>query len=243
MEVLGIDISGSSIKTALVDVNSGALKTEREVQKTPRPADSDALSKFLDSTLNRYDWNGPVGIGFPGVVLENVIKTAPNLSNSVIGLNLEQVLLESGVFEASAINEADAAGIAEMRFGSGRNRLGTVLMVTIGTGVGTALFYKGAVVPNMEFGHAEFKGREAESFLGNKARAPENFSWKQWSSDLNAYLTYLSQLVSAEAVILGGDIVNHREEFEETLSLHCPVKLAALGEDAGIIGAALAIDC
>ncbi|MGB0371763.1 MAG: ROK family protein [Opitutales bacterium] len=242
MEVLGIDIGGNSIKANIVDIATGALKAERFSIPTPHPADLAAIQTTLETIINHYDWSGPIGVGFPGVIRENVVKTAPNLDDSVIGLNLEDALLDLGAFEGSAINEADAAGIAEMKFGAGRNKKGTVLMATIGTGLGTALFYNSALVPNMEFGHAEFRGNEAESTLSERARIRLDLSWETWGTDLGAFLEYLRDLLSVDTIIIGGGGAHQSEHYKQYLTINCEYTFAHYGDEAGIIGAALAVD-
>lgn len=243
MEVLGIDIGGNNIKANIVNISSGAISSEGFKRETPRPASLTALLGVLKEIIAHYDWSGPIGVGFPGVIRDHTVVSAANLDHSLIGLNIEEALLDLDAFEASAINEADAAGIAEMKFGAGRNEPGSVLMITIGTGVGTALFYNQTLVPNIELGHAEYRGLEAEKTLSEKARIDSGLTWEHWARDFNSYLRYLAKLLSIDTIILGGESATERDEFEKYLSLPCQYKFAKFGNESGIIGAALSVDC
>ena len=242
MEVLGIDIGSRTIKSGLVETATGEMLSELELTSTPQPASQSNIVEALKKTMERFDWAGPVGVGFPGVVLHSIVKTAPNLHPSVIGLNLEDVLMDLGAFEVCALNEADAAGIGEIRMGSGRNQLETILLVTIETGMGSALFHKGRLIPNTEFGHFEFRGGDAETLLSNRARLKQKRSWKDWANDLNGYLNTMAALLSTDLVILGGEGVLERENFEHFLALPCELKFAKFGKEAGVVGAALSVD-
>lgn len=242
MEVLGIDIGGSGIKASVVETDRGELLTEVYSADSHQIANVEIFKETLHSIIQHFDWSGPIGAGFPGVVQRNVILTAPHLDSSFIGVNLEELLLDLGAFEAAAINEADAAGIAEMHFGAGRNKVGTNLMITVGTGLGTALFYRNTLIPNMELGHAEFRGVEAESFVSNRARIDQKMNWKTWGNDLNGYLNYVAALLSVDTIILGGGSMRSRHKFEEYISLPCEYVFAEFEEKSGIVGAALAID-
>ncbi|MEM7672708.1 MAG: ROK family protein [Verrucomicrobiota bacterium] len=243
MEVLGIDIGGNNIKANIVNISDGAITGEGFKRETPHPASLNALLDVLKEIIAHYDWSGPIGVGFPGVIRDHTVVSAANLDHSLVGLNIEEALLGLDAFEASAINEADAAGIAEMKFGAGRNEQGSVLMITVGTGVGTALFYNQTLVPNIELGHAEYRGLEAEKTLSEKARIDSGLTWEDWTRDFSSYLHYLSTLLSLDTIILGGGSATEREEFEKYLSLPCEYKFAKFGDESGIIGAALAIDC
>ena len=242
MEVLGIDIGATNTRAGIVDITTGEITSDRCKELTPRPATLDKIRQSIKSVIDRYEWSGPVGVGFPGVVLENEVKTAPNLNNGLAGLNLEETLLELGAFEAKGINEADAAGTAEMQFGVGRNLRGKVLMINVGSGLGSALFQDGKLVPNLELGHTEFRGFEAESYISERARIEKNIPWKTWGNDFNGFLNYITELLSIDTIILGGGGVTQRDKFEDYLSLPCKYTFAKFEDDAGIIGAALAVN-
>jgi polyphosphate glucokinase len=240
MEILGIDIGGSGIKGAPVDTESGALLAPRHRIRTPKPAKPRPVAKTVAEIVKHFDWQGPIGCGFPAVVQHGVTLTAANVHDKWIGKDVQALLSEQTGCPVQMINDADAAGLAEMALGAGRGRSGTVLVITIGTGLGTALFTNGELVPNTEFGHIEIKGKEAEKWASDATRKRKNLSWKKWSRRLDQYLRTLESLVWPDLIILGGGVSKKHQKFIPRLSVQAEVVPAQLLNEAGIVGAALA---
>jgi polyphosphate glucokinase len=243
MLAMGVDIGGSGIKGAIVDTAKGTLASERVRIPTPDNAEAPVLIGILQDLLDQFEWTqGPVGIGFPGVIRHNVIGTAANLNDSLIGVNLADALKSAVTGPVRVLNDADAAGFAEMRFGEGLPyaREGTVLLLTIGTGIGTVLFTDGVLYPNLEFGHVEFNGTEAEHYVSERVRKREDLSWKRWSKRFNDFLQYTESLLQPDLIILGGGGVKKADRFSPHIDIRTPWKLARSGNLAGIIGSALA---
>ena len=238
-EALGIDIGGTGIKAAPVDVTAGKLTAERIKLATPHPPTPDAVAEVITTLVGKFHWTGLIGTTFPGVVARGLVRTAPNLDPSWIGVNAEEVLGRAAGQPVSVINDADAAGIAEMRFGAGHGHDGTVLLLTLGTGIGSALFYNGALVPNTEFGHIEMHGQDAEKRASEHAREEGDLSWGKWAGRVDAYLDKMEALLSPDLIIIGGGISKKSDKFLPRLSLHAPIVPAALLNDAGIVGAAM----
>ncbi len=239
---MGIDIGGSGIKGALVDTRTGELASERLRIPTPRAGGPKATVAVLCELIGRLDWHGPVGIGFPGVIRRNVIHTAANLDKAHIGLDLAAALAGCGAGPVRVLNDADAAGIAEMRLGAGRPhaRAGTVLLLTVGTGIGTAMFTDGVLVPNLELGHVEYRGHHAESYVSERARKQLDLSWKRWTLRFSGFLAYLEFLLQPDFIILGGGGLKRPDKIREHIAIATPWAFAEFGNRAGIIGAALA---
>ena len=240
MEVLGIDIGGTGIKGALVNTDSGEMLTERYRLLTPQPATPKAMIKTMGEIVKHFDWHGPVGCGYPGVVKNGVTYTASNVSNKWIGFNLEEALGELTGCEVVAINDADAAGLAEMRFGAGRGQDGVVLIITLGTGIGTALFVGGRLVPNLELGHIEIGGQEAEKQAASIVREETKLSWKKWGKRVSQYLITMEQLLWPDLIIVGGGVSKKNEKFFPYLDTQTRVVPAEMRNQAGIVGAAMA---
>lgn len=243
MLAMGIDIGGSGIKGAIIDTVKGTLASERIRIPTPDHSKADVLVGILHDLLGQFEWTqGPVGIGFPGVIRHNVIHTAANLHDSLVGVNLAEALKSSVSGPVRVLNDADAAGVAEMRYGEGLPyaKEGTVLLLTIGTGIGTVIFTNGVLYPNTEFGHIQFMGSEAEHYVSERVRKAEDLSWKRWSKRFNDFLEYMELLLQPDLIILGGGGVKKAEKFSPHLSICTPWVLASSGNRAGMIGAALA---
>jgi polyphosphate glucokinase len=239
-DVLGIDIGGTGIKAAPVDIADGKLNAERVKLPTPHPAAPAAIAAVIRELVQQFRWQGPAGITFPGVVVGGTVRTAPNLDPGWIGMNAQQFLSEATGCQAIVLNDADAAGIAEMAFGAGQGQHGTVLLLTLGTGIGSALFYRGVLVPNTEFGHIEIHGEDAELRASERAREEGDLSWGKWAGRVDAYLDKMEQLLSPDLIIIGGGVSRKADKFLPKLSLRAPVVPAALLNDAGIVGAAMA---
>ncbi len=240
MHAFGIDIGGTGIKAAPVDLATGKLLAPRQKIATPRPALPDAVAEVVRQLTQSFGWTGPTGITFPGVVMGGVTRTAANLDRAWIGLDAEKLLAKAAGQDVRLLNDADAAGVAEMTFGVGRGQPGTVLMVTFGTGIGSALFIDGILVPNTEFGHLEIRGKDAEQRASERAKTAEGMSWKQWAKHVDEYLAHVESLLSPHLIIIGGGISKESDKFVPLLtSVQARLVPAALHNDAGIVGAAM----
>ena len=241
--VLGIDIGGTGIKAALVNIETGKSVSDRVRIKTPNPATPKKVLKVIDNIIKELQWNGNIGCGFPGVIKSGVVKTAANLSKKWIGVNLSEELEQFTAGTCSVINDADAAGLAEVKFGPGKECKmcdgEVLLMITLGTGIGSALFVDGNLIPNTELGHIEVNGKDAEALGANSVREKKKLSWKKWSKKVNEYLTTLENLLSPDIIIIGGGVSKHSDKFFKYFDLQSKVKPASMGNTAGIIGAAL----
>ena len=240
MDILGIDIGGSGIKGAPVDLNQGVLAAERLRIATPQPATPDAVADTVGRIIRHFNWTGPVGCGLPSVVQNGVARTAANIDSSWIGTDVRTLLSQRTGCPVTVINDADAAGIAEMRFGAGRGRNGTILMVTVGTGLGTSLFRDGTLVPNTELGHLLLNGKVAEKYASAAAREDLGLSYETWAKRLDLYLHQLQSLFWPDLFILGGGISKKHEKFFPFLTIDTEFLPAVLLNQAGIVGAALA---
>lgn len=240
MEALGIDIGGSGIKGAPVDTASGQLLTERFRIPTPQPATPDAMIEIAAQIVRHFSWSGPIGCGFPAVVRSGTVLTAANIDASWIGVRIEEQLGQTIGAPVKALNDADAAGVAEMRWGAGQDRNGVVLILTFGTGIGSALFANGQLVPNTEFGHIEIRGREGEHRASDAARERKELSWKRWAKRVNEYIDTMERLVWPDLIILGGGVSADSAKFLPYLKTRAELVPAQLLNNAGIAGAALA---
>lgn len=240
MEILGVDIGGTGIKGAPVDTESGALLAPRFRIPTPKPAKPKPVAEAVARVAQHFEWRGQVGCGFPAAIREGVTLTAANIDRKWIGANAAQLFTEVAGLPTCLINDADAAGLAEMSFGAGQGHQGTVLIVTIGTGLGTALFSNGQLLPNTEFGHIEIDGEDAELKASDAARKREALSWNKWSKRLDKYLHNMERLVWPDLIILGGGVSKKHEKFIPRLTVQAEVVPAQLLNEAGIVGAALA---
>jgi polyphosphate glucokinase len=237
---VGIDIGGSGIKGAAVDLATGDLTGERLLQPTPTPSKPLAVADVVAAVVSRITADGPVGVTFPGVVRGGIVGTAANVDRSWVGVDANDLFSRRVGRPVSVLNDADAAGIAEMAFGAGQGRGGVVMMVTLGTGIGSALFVDGRLVPNTEFGHIIVAGEDGEKLAAASVRTAQDLSWGTWSERLNAYLARLECLITPDLIILGGGISRDHAEFLPRLRARAEVVPAQLFNDAGIVGAALA---
>jgi polyphosphate glucokinase len=239
-EVLGIDIGGTGMKAAPVDISAGKLLAERIKLPTPQPAAPEAMAPVVRELVDKFSWTGPIGITFPGVVTGGTIRTAANVDQRWIGVNGPTLFGQATGLPVTVLNDADAAGIAEIQFGAGKGVPGTVLLLTLGTGIGSALFYNGVLVPNTEFGHIEMHGKDAEDRASERVREAEDLSWGKWAGRVDSYLDKMEQLLSPDLIIIGGGISKKSDKFLPRLTLRCKVVPATLLNDAGIVGAAMA---
>ena len=240
MQIFGVDIGGSGIKGAPVDVATGELIADRFRLPTPQPATPEACAAVINEVLEHFGYTGAVGAGFPGVIQHGVVKTAANVAKTWLGVDAATLLEEVTRCPFVLLNDADAAGIAEIGFGAGKGRGGLVIMITIGTGLGTALFTNGHLVPNSELGHLELNGREAEKWASDATRKQKDLSWKKWARRFNVYLNQLHAYFWPELFILGGGASKKPEKFMRYLDVPCEVVPAELLNEAGIVGAAVA---
>jgi polyphosphate glucokinase len=240
MHILGIDVGGTGIKGAPVETDTGTLLAERYRLLTPEGAKPVPVAEVVKNIAIQFDWHAPIGCGFPAVIRNGVAETAANINQKWIGMNVAQLFSEATQCPVNVINDADAAGLAEVTFGVGKGIQGVVLMITIGTGLGSALFLDGKLVPNTELGHIEVECDDAESIASDVVRKEQDLSWKKWAKRLDKYLCTLENLFSPDLMILGGGAVKNQDQFLPLLTLHTRVIPAELGNDAGIVGAALA---
>ena len=241
MHAFGIDIGGSGIKGAPVDVATGKLLTARQKIATPRPALPDDVAGVVKQITTSFSWSGPVGITFPGVVTDGVTRTAANLDPAWIGLDARALFGRAAGTEVSLLNDADAAGVAEMKFGAGAGVPGTVLLLTFGTGIGSALFTDGLLVPNTEFGHIEIRGKDAEERASERARELHDLSWGKWAGRVDEYLAHVEALVWPSLFIIGGGISRRADKFIPLLTnVRARIVPAVMQNNAGIVGAAMA---
>jgi polyphosphate glucokinase len=241
--VLGIDIGGTGVKAAPVDTSTGVLLTERRKLDTPHPATPEAVTEVVAQLVRDFHWTGKAGLTFPGVVVDGVIRTAANLDHAWIGTDAGKAFGAATGLAVTVLNDADAAGVAEMRFGAGKDEPGTVLMLTLGTGIGSALFTNGVLVPNTEFGHIEIRGKDAEKRASEHAREAGDLSWGAWAGRVDEYLEHMEALLSPGLIIIGGGISKKSGKFLPRLTgLRARVVPAAMLNDAGIVGAAMSVD-
>jgi polyphosphate glucokinase len=240
MTILGIDIGGSGIKGAPVDLDSGTLTAERFRLETPKGGAPEEMMPVIAEVAKHFPGDGPIGVTFPGVVVRGVIKTAANLNKDWIGVDAGTVFTELTHRPVTVLNDADAAGVAEMAFGAGRDRKGTVLLFTFGTGIGSALFRDGDLVPNTELGHLELHGKDAELRASDRAREENELSWSKWASRVDEYLDHIEMLFSPDLIIVGGGVSKKADKWMSELTVKAEIVPAALLNNAGIVGAAMA---
>lgn len=237
---IGVDVGGSSIKCALIDLATGAFAGQRFSTPTPAQGSTEALLAALATVVANIPGDHAVGLAFPSVIRDGIVRTAANLNKAWIGQPLAQLAAEHLRRPVIAINDADAAGIAELRYGAARKVPGTVLLLTLGTGIGSALFVDGKLVPNTEFGHLQVQGQEAEARASGRVKVEKNLSWDGWAAELELVINEMHALMWPDLVVLCGGITEEPEKFMD--KLHCPTRLTvgALRSEAGIVGAALA---
>jgi len=239
MEVLGIDIGGSGIKGAPVDIEKGLLLAERHRIPTPQPATPEAVAQTVKQLVEHFNWKGEIGCGFPAVVRHGIVRTASNIDKSWIGTHAGELFTDITGCPTLLVNDADAAGMAEMSFGAAKNRNGTVIMVTVGTGIGTAIFTHGQLLPNTEFGHIIIKGSVAETIASDAARKRDDLNWKEWGHIFSKYLARLEFFCSPDLFIIGGGASKKFEKYIKYINIEAEIVAADLKNEAGIIGAAL----
>lgn len=239
MEALGIDIGGSGIKGAPVNLETGELLSERLRIKTPKGAEPNPVADVVAEIARSFNWNGPIGVGFPAPIKHGVALMAANVSDKWVGTNADDLLSKATGCPCKVGNDADVAGMAEMAFGAGKGRSGTVIMITLGTGIGSAIYYNGHLLPNTEFGHLQMDGKDAEHRASDAARQREDMSWKKYARRLNEYLNEMEKLFWPDLFIIGGGISKFHEKYLPLLKLQAEVVPAQFQNEAGIVGAAL----
>lgn len=240
MEILGIDIGGSGIKGAPVNLDLGDLAAKRYRIPTPQPSVPDAVGDVVAKVARHFKWTGPIGCTFPAVIKKGVAFTAANVDNTWIGTNGEQLFSEKTGCPVLLLNDADAAGYAEMAFGAGKDRTGVIIVLTLGTGIGSAIFVDGKLVPNTEFGHMEIRGKDAEDRAADRVRKDDDLSWKKWGGRVNEFLQRMERLFSPDLFIIGGGVSKKHEKFFSYIKVRADVVPAKTRNEAGIIGAAIA---
>jgi len=240
MQILGIDVGGSGIKGAPVELTTGNLTAERLRIKTPKGAEPGPVAEVVAEIAKSFGWDGPIGIGFPAPIKTGIAMMAANISQKWVGTNADELFTKATGCPSTTVNDADAAGFAEMEFGAGRGQPGTVILLTLGTGIGTAIFHRGKLLPNTEFGHLDMDGRDAEHRASDAARKREDLSWKKYAKRLNEYLTAMEKLFWPDLFIIGGGISKKSEKYVPLLTVETPIVPAQFLNEAGIVGAALA---
>ncbi len=239
--ILGIDIGGTGLKMALIDVQNGQLLTEKYKELTPQPSHPDAVAKVLKGMLKeRYaDYKGPIGIGFPSIVQNGICFTAANIDKAWIDVDVDNFMTGKLGCPCYTGNDADLAGLAEVHFGHGKGVQGKVLVLTIGTGVGSGFFQDGKLIPNTELGHLLYKNDSYEKYVANSARKKEDLKWDEWGKRLNGFLQHVELLFSPDLIILGGGVSKKFNKYEEFFDLRTKVIPALFQNDAGVMGAAM----
>jgi polyphosphate glucokinase len=236
---IGVDIGGTGIKVAPVDLGKGTLAGDRIRVATPSPATPESIAAIVSSTVGSIGGTGPVGLTMPSVVVDGVVRTAANIDASWIGTDAAALFATATGRRVGVVNDADAAGMAEMRYGAGVGHDGVVVLVTLGTGIGSALFFRGVLVPNTELGHLRMHHGDAEAWAAESVREREGLSWSQWAHRLSSFLGHLERLLNPDLFLIGGGVSRKSDKFVPLLTCATPIKVAELHNDAGIVGAAM----
>lgn len=241
-QAFGIDIGGTGIKGAVVDTTTGELRSERKRILTPHPATPDAVAKVVAELVAEAGWQGDIGATFPAVMKHGIAQSAANVDESWVGTDADKVFTDAvgSGSEVIVLNDADAAGIAEDRFGAAKGVNGVVILLTFGTGIGSALLMNGVLVPNTELGHLELDGHDAESRAAASVRDEHGMSYKKWARRVNDYMQHVERLFTPDLFVVGGGVSKNADKWVPLLELKTPVKPAELLNDAGIVGAAIA---
>lgn len=241
MEILGIDVGGTGIKGAIVNTKTGQLTTERHRIPTPKPATPEAVATTIQEMIHHFNWTGLVGCGFPTPLQHGTCLSGGNLHEDFKGTNVKELFHQKTGNEYAIVNDADAAGLAEIGYGAGKNVSGTVIMITLGTGIGSAVFLDGKLLPNTEFGHVLHKnGAIFEKYAADSARKRDDLNRKQWGDRLHEYFDHIELLLSPDLFIIGGGASKKLDKFESQINIKTPIVAAEAENEAGIIGAALA---
>ncbi len=236
--ILGFDIGGTGIKAALIDIEAGKLLTDRIKIETPKPSNTRAVAKVVKELIKTFKYEGPVGCGFPAIIHHGVAKSAANIDKSWIDLDLEKYFKKVTGLPFYAANDADVAGLAEVKFG-GADQKGTVIVLTVGTGIGSGMFLNGQLIPNTEFGHLLYKNSISEHYVSNSARKKKDWSWEDWAPKFGKYLQHLELLFSPDLFVIGGGASSKFDRYGDLLKVKTPVIPAQFQNDAGVLGAAI----
>ena len=243
MELLGIDIGGSGIKGAIVDTEKGEFVGERYRIDTPQPAKPEPVADVVAEIVQHFNYTGPIGVTFPAILKNGVAYSAANVDQDFIGTDIAALIQRVTGQATLVLNDADAAGIAEMQFGAGRGNLGSVIILTLGTGIGSAMFRKGVLFPNSELGHIFLSNKkEAEDYASDRIRRDEELGWKKWGRRVNRYLQHVDFIFSPDLIIIGGGVSRKYEKYFPQIEISAKLVPAELRNDAGIVGAALAAE-
>lgn len=238
--MLGIDVGGTGIKGALVDIKKGEFVTDKVKYKTPDDSSPPAVIEVIKKLLKDLDWEGkPFGCGFPSIIKNNVCYSAANVDDRWIGVDMAKLFKKELGVKVTFGNDADAAALAEMRFGKGKGVMGKVLLVTLGTGIGSGLFMDQKLIPNSELGHLHYKKSIVEHYGSNRARETKDLSWEEWGKELNKVLKYMDLILNPDLFLLGGGVSKKFNNYKEYLTVNTKVIPAKLLNNAGIIGAAM----
>ena len=240
MELLGIDIGGSGIKASIVDAETGNILSDRKRIPTPQPAKPDAVAKVVNEIIKSLDWKGSVGVSFPTIIKNGKALHYGNLHKSWQGTQIDELFKKYCGLDFYVLNDADAAAMAVMKFGAGKDKKGLVVTITLGTGIGSGVFFNGELLPNFELGRIYGKkGDIMESFAADSARKREGLSYKEWGKRVNFFLSHVEQTMCPELIIIGGGVSKKMDKFKKHITIETPVIPAQLLNDAGIIGAAM----
>lgn len=240
MEILGIDVGGSGIKGALVNIETGELTTERFRLPTPQPSKPQKVADTIQKVIDHFDYKGPVGCGFPTLVHHGKARLHSNLDPAWTGIQIDELFQKKTGLPFVIINDADAAGIAEMSFGAGKGQKGVVIMITVGTGLGSGFFVDGKLIPNFELGRLIYKDDLFEKYAADSVREAKELTWKKWGKRFNKYLNHIDMLFSPDLIIIGGGASKKLDRFEDQITIETPFVAAETMNEAGIIGAAMA---
>ncbi|HZA10405.1 polyphosphate--glucose phosphotransferase [Mycobacterium sp.] len=237
----GVDVGGSGVKGGIVDLDTGHLIGDRFKIPTPQPATPKAVAKTIADVVHHFEWTGPLGVTYPGVIADGIARTAANVDKSWIGTNARDVISkELGGQQVTVLNDADAAGLAEVKFGAGKDKTGVIILLTFGTGIGSAVIHNGVLLPNTEFGHIDVGGKEAEHLAASSVKEKHHWSYKQWSHEVTKVLIAIENAMCPDLFIAGGGISRKADKWLPLLKIRTPIVAAALQNTAGIVGAAIA---
>jgi polyphosphate glucokinase len=237
----GVDVGGSGVKGGVVDLDTGLLVGERYKLLTPQPATPAAIAKTVAEVVEHFKWTGPLGVTYPGVVVNGVVQTAANVDKSWIGTDADDVISAAvGGQRVTVLNDADAAGLAEQHYGAGRDKTGVIVLLTFGTGIGSAVIHNGVLLPNTEFGHLEVDGKEAEHRAASSVKERKGWSYERWSQEVTKVLVTIENAIWPDLFVAGGGISRKAEKWIPLLKNRTPVVAATLLNEAGIVGAAMA---
>lgn len=235
----GIDIGGSGMKAATVDLTTGELVTERNRIDTPQPATPEAMAEVVVRLVRHDEWTGSVGCAFPAVVKKGIVGSAANIDRSWLDVDADKIFTVALGQQVHMINDADAAGLAEVRFGPEAARDGVVMMLTFGTGIGSGLFVDGILVPNTELGHLELDGPDVEKRAAASARKRDDITWQEWGRRVHRYLAHVEALFSPDLFLIGGGASKRTAKWLDEVDIETPIEVASMANNAGIVGAAL----